>query len=158
MSKNLTKTQKHTHIVTNWWRSLSTSRSPTVIVVVAAVVAVIAAVAAVVTVAAVVAVGAAVVEDEVAAVSLLYHEEVLELLSQPVDPKGETLHAWVLVHIMMCLDVMTRVFGEENPSTCTLVIVPGSVAIMYRTHYRIISFPYNEIRVQIITFTSETTW
>jgi hypothetical protein len=40
--------------------------------------------------------------------------------------------------------VTTRVFGEENPTPCTLVIVPGSVAITYRTHYRIISFPYNE--------------
>jgi hypothetical protein len=52
--------------------------------------------------------------------------------------------------------VTTRVFGEENPTPCTLVIVPGSVAITYRTHYRIISFPYNEIRVQNIIFTSET--
>jgi hypothetical protein len=43
--------------------------------------------------------------------------------------------------------VTTRVFGEENPTPCTLVIVPGSVAITYRTHYRIISFPYNEIKV-----------
>jgi hypothetical protein len=34
--------------------------------------------------------------------------------------------------------VTTRVFGEENPTPCTLVIVPGSVAIMYRAHYRII--------------------
>jgi hypothetical protein len=56
-------------------------------------------------VAAVFAVGAAVVEHEVAAGSLLDHREVLELLSQPMDPKGETLHAWVLVHIMMRLDV-----------------------------------------------------
>jgi hypothetical protein len=48
-------------------------------------------------------------------------------------------------------------FGEENPTPCTLVIVPGSVAITYRTHYRIISFPYNEIRIQNIIFTSETT-
>jgi hypothetical protein len=53
--------------------------------------------------------------------------------------------------------VTTRVFGEENPTPCTLVIVPGSVAITYITHYRIISFPYNEIRVQNIIFTSETT-
>jgi hypothetical protein len=52
--------------------------------------------------------------------------------------------------------VTTRVFGEENPTPCTLVIVPGSVAMTYRTHYRIISFPYNAIRVQIIIFTSET--
>jgi hypothetical protein len=29
--------------------------------------------------------------------------EVLELLSHPVDPKGETLHTWVLVNIMMHL-------------------------------------------------------
>jgi hypothetical protein len=62
-------------------------------------------VTAVVVVAAVVTVGAAVVEDEVAAGSLLDHREVLELLSQLVDPKGETLHAWVLVHIMMHLNV-----------------------------------------------------
>jgi hypothetical protein len=34
-----------------------------------------------------------VVEDEMAAGSLLDHGEVLELLSQPVDAKGETLHA-----------------------------------------------------------------
>jgi ferredoxin-like protein FixX len=53
--------------------------------------------------------------------------------------------------------VTTRVFGEENPTPCTLVIVPGLVAITYRTHYRTISFPYNEIRVQNIIFTSETT-
>jgi hypothetical protein len=52
---------------------------------------------------------------------------------------------------------MTRVFGEENPTPCTLVIVPGSVAITYRTHYKIISFTYNEIRVQNIIFTFETT-
>jgi hypothetical protein len=65
---------------------------------VAAVVAVIAAVAAVVTV------GAAVVEEVVAG-SPLDHGEVLELFSQPVDPEGETLHARVLVHIMMHLDV-----------------------------------------------------
>jgi hypothetical protein len=54
------------------------------------------------------------------------------------------------------MSVTTRVFGEENPTPCTLVIVPGSVAITYRTHYRIISFPYNENRVQNIIFTSET--
>jgi hypothetical protein len=59
----------------------------------------------IVAVAAVVTVGAAVVEDEVAAGRLFDHREVLELLSQPVDPKGETIHAWVLIHIMMCLDV-----------------------------------------------------
>jgi hypothetical protein len=53
--------------------------------------------------------------------------------------------------------VTTQVFGEENPTPCTLVIVPGSVAIMYITHYRIISFSYNEIRVQNRIFTSETT-
>jgi hypothetical protein len=61
--------------------------------------------AAVAAVAVVVTVRATVIEDEVAAGSLLDHREVLELLSQPVDPKGETLHAWVLVHIMMRLDV-----------------------------------------------------
>jgi hypothetical protein len=62
-------------------------------------------VAAIVAMAAVVAVGAAVVEEEVAAGSLLDHGEVLELLRQPVDPEGETLHARVLVHIMMRFDV-----------------------------------------------------
>jgi hypothetical protein len=89
----------------NWLRSLSISRSPAVVAAVvaviaavaaviaalAAVVAVVTTVAAVIAVAAVVTVGAAVVEDEVAAGSLLDHGEVLELLSQPVDPKGETL-------------------------------------------------------------------
>jgi hypothetical protein len=59
----------------------------------------------IVTVAAIITVGAVVVEDEVAAGSPLDHGEVLELLSQPVDHKGETLHARVLVHIMMRLDV-----------------------------------------------------
>jgi hypothetical protein len=38
------------------------------------------------------------------------------------------------------------------------VIVPGPVAITYKTHYKIISYPYNEIRVQNIIFTSETSW
>jgi hypothetical protein len=65
-------------------------------------------VVAVVFVAAVVTVGASFVEDEVAAGRPLDHGEVLELLSQPVDPEGETLHARVLVHIMMCLDVEGR--------------------------------------------------
>jgi hypothetical protein len=41
----------------------------------------------------------------VAAGSPLDHGEVLELLSQPVDPEGETLQGRVLVHIMMRLDV-----------------------------------------------------
>jgi hypothetical protein len=54
------------------------------------------------------AVAAVVIEDEVAAGSPLDHRVVLELLSQPVDPKGEILHAWVLVHIMMRLDVEGR--------------------------------------------------
>jgi hypothetical protein len=67
--------------------------------------AVVGAVAAVVIMAVVVIVGATVVKDEVAAGNPLDHGEVLELLSQPVDPADETLHAWVLVHIMMCLDV-----------------------------------------------------
>jgi hypothetical protein len=71
----------------------------------AAFITVVTAVVAVVTVAAAIAVGAAVVEDEVATGSPLDHKKVLELLSQPVDPKGETLHARVLVHIMMRLDV-----------------------------------------------------
>jgi hypothetical protein len=62
-------------------------------------------VATVVAVAAVIAVGAAIVEEEVAAGSPLDHGEVLELLSQPVDPEGETLQGRVLVRIMMCLDV-----------------------------------------------------
>jgi hypothetical protein len=52
---------------------------------------------------------------------------------------------------------MTRDFSEENPTPYTFVIVTGSVAITYRTHYRIISFPYNEIRVQNKIFTPETT-
>jgi hypothetical protein len=56
-------------------------------------------------VAAVVAVGVAVVEERVATGSPLDHEEVLELLSQPVDPEGETLHARVFVHIITRLDV-----------------------------------------------------
>jgi hypothetical protein len=72
---------------------------------VAAVVAVVVAVANVVALAAVVIVGAAVIEEEVAAGSLLDHREVLELLSQPVDPEGETLQGRVLVHIMMHFDV-----------------------------------------------------
>jgi hypothetical protein len=29
-----------------------------------------------------------------------------------------------------------RIFGEENPSPCTFVIVPGSIAIAYRSHHR----------------------
>jgi hypothetical protein len=45
-------------------------------------------------------------------------------------------------------DVTTLVFGERNPTPGTLVIVPGSVAITYITHYSGISFPYNENRVQ----------
>jgi hypothetical protein len=49
----------------------------------------------------------------------------------------------------------TRVFDAENPTPCTIVIVLGLVAITYRTHYRIISFPNNEIRVQHILFTPE---
>jgi hypothetical protein len=53
---------------------------------------------------------------------------------------------------------MTRILGEENPTPCTLVIVPGSVAITYKTHYKIISFPYNKTRVQNRIFTSDTTW
>jgi hypothetical protein len=59
-------------------------------------------------VAAVGAVGATVVEHEVAAGSPLDHGEVLKLLIQPVDPEGDTLHARVLVHIMMHLDVKGR--------------------------------------------------
>jgi hypothetical protein len=42
-------------------------------------------------VAAVVTVGAAIIEDEVAAGNLLDHGEVLKILSQPVNPEGETL-------------------------------------------------------------------
>jgi hypothetical protein len=53
--------------------------------------------------------------------------------------------------------VTTRVFDEENLASCTLVIVLVSVAITYITHYIIISFPYNEIRVHHRIFTSETT-
>jgi hypothetical protein len=70
-----------------------------------AVAALAAVVAVVVVVAAVVAVGAAVIEEEVAAGSLLDHRDVLELLSQLVDPEGETHQGRVLVRIMMCLDV-----------------------------------------------------
>jgi hypothetical protein len=29
-----------------------------------------------------------------------------------------------------------QIFGEENPSPCTFAIVPGSVAIAYRSHHR----------------------
>jgi hypothetical protein len=54
--------------------------------------------------------------------------------------------------------VTTRVFGEENPTPCTIVKSLDRYAITYRTHYRIISFPYNEIRVQQRIFTSETSW
>jgi hypothetical protein len=72
---------------------------------VASVVTVVVAVAAVIVVAAVVAAGAAVVKEEVAGGSPLDHREVLELLSQPVDPEGETLQGRVLVHIMIHLDV-----------------------------------------------------
>jgi hypothetical protein len=46
----------------------------------------------------------AIVEDKVAA-SLLGHRELLESLRQPMDPEGETLHAWVFIHFMMCLVV-----------------------------------------------------
>jgi hypothetical protein len=56
----------------------------------------------------VVAVGASVVEDEVAAGNPLDHRELLEPLRQPVDPGGKTLHARVLVHFMMRLDVEGR--------------------------------------------------
>jgi hypothetical protein len=67
-------------------------------------------------VAAVVAVRVAVVEQEVAAGSPLDHDEVLELLSEPLDPEGETLHAQALVHIMMRLDVegLTNTFEGPN--------------------------------------------
>jgi hypothetical protein len=69
----------------------------------------VAAVGAIVAVVAVtVTVGATIVEDEVAAGSLLDNREVLELLSQPMDPEDETLHARVLLHIMMRLDVEGR--------------------------------------------------
>jgi hypothetical protein len=52
--------------------------------------------------------------------------------------------------------VTTRVFGEENLTPCTFVGVPGSAVITYKTHYRIISFPHNEIRAEIKILTSET--
>jgi hypothetical protein len=91
ISKNRTKTKKHTGIiVTNWQRSLSISRSP---------------VAAVATVIIAIVVVAAIVEEEVAVGSPLDNGEVLKLLNQPVDPEGETLQGQVLVHIMMCFDV-----------------------------------------------------
>jgi hypothetical protein len=76
-----------------------------VVAAVAAVITVATDVDVVIAVAAVFAIGAAVIEDEVAAGSPLNHGEVLELLSQPVDPEGETLHARVLVHIMVRHDV-----------------------------------------------------
>jgi hypothetical protein len=76
-----------------------------VVAAVAAVITVATDVDAVIAVAAVFAIGATVIEDEVAAGSPLNHGEVLELLSQPVDPEGETLHARVLVHIMVRHDV-----------------------------------------------------
>jgi hypothetical protein len=62
-------------------------------------------IAAIVAVAAVLTVGAVVIEEEVVAGSPLDHVEVLELLSQPVDPEGETLQGRVHIHIMMRLDV-----------------------------------------------------
>jgi hypothetical protein len=62
-------------------------------------------VTAVIAMAAVVAVGAVVVEEEVAVGSPLNHGEVLELLSQPVDPEGKNLQGRVLVYITMRLDV-----------------------------------------------------
>jgi hypothetical protein len=58
-------------------------------------------------VAVVASVKATIIEDEVAA-SPLDCGELLELLSQHVDPEGEILHAQVLVHFMMCLDVEGR--------------------------------------------------
>jgi hypothetical protein len=95
-------------------------------------------------------VGAVVVEDEVAVGSPLDHGEVLELLSQPMDPKGETLHARDLVHIMMHLDVeglantfklsegtpeqldgelskTNRISADGNPTLSTSVVVPGGL-------------------------------
>jgi hypothetical protein len=85
----------------------------------AAVVAVVAVVAAVVVVAVVVAVGAAVVEEEVAAGSPLEHGEVLELLGQPEDLEGETLHGRVLVHNMMRL-VVEGLANTFKLSKCAL--------------------------------------
>jgi hypothetical protein len=133
MSNNLTKTQKHTHIITNWKRRLSISRSPAVITAVAAVGAVVAAVGAVVEavasvraiVAAVASIGAiaAIIDDEVAA-SPLDHRKLLEPLRQPVDPKGETLHAPVLVHCMLRLDVA----GHANIFNFLKALLSRSVA------------------------------
>jgi hypothetical protein len=137
MSNNQTKTQKRTHIVTNWYRSLSISRS----------IAVVAAVAAVITVVAIV---AAVVEDEVAAGSPLDRRDVLEILSQTVDPEEETLLAQVLVHIMMCLDVegRTNIFklSEGAPEQVDgelsvveerfLVSVPGHQLLPFSNFFR----------------------
>jgi hypothetical protein len=40
-----------------------------------------------------------------------------------------------------------RIIISENPSPCTLVIVPESTTITYRTHSNIISFAYNDNRV-----------
>jgi hypothetical protein len=54
------------------------------------------------------------------------------------------------------LGVTTRVFGEKNLTPITLVIVPRSVAIRYRTYYIIISFSYNENRVHTSEITQYT--
>jgi hypothetical protein len=58
---------------------------------------------------------------------------------------------------MLMLDETNQILISEIPTPCTFVIVPGSSAIMYRTHSSIISFPYNDKRVQCLILTSEST-
>jgi hypothetical protein len=67
----------------------------------------------------------------------------------PPEEKEDTVGSVTMINdAMLRAFVTTRVFGEKNLTPYTLVIVPGSVAITYKTHYRIISFSYNENRVQ----------
>jgi hypothetical protein len=67
----------------------------------------------------------------------------------PPEEKEDTVGSVTMINdAMLRAFVTTRVFGETNLTPYTLVIVPGSVAITYKTHYRIISFSYNENRVQ----------
>jgi hypothetical protein len=67
----------------------------------------------------------------------------------PPEEKEDTVGSVTMINdAMLRAFVTTRVFGEKNLTPYTLVIVPGSVAITYKTHCRIISFPYNENRVQ----------
>jgi hypothetical protein len=52
---------------------------------------------------------------------------------------------------------MNRILISKNPTLCTFVIVPQSTTITYGTHSSIISFPYNDNRVQYSIITSEST-